>query len=77
MMEQKKYLKLTDLEAYTIAFELSNYVWQIVVQWEWFAKKHIGGQFVESTDSVSANIAEGYGRYFKKDKIKFYRYAYG
>ena len=28
-------------------------------------------------DSVSANIAEGFGRYSKKDKIKFYRYSYG
>ncbi len=28
-------------------------------------------------DSVSANIAEGFGRYGKKDKIRFYRIAYG
>ena len=28
-------------------------------------------------DSISANIAEGFGRYRKKDKIKFYRYASG
>lgn len=34
-------------------------------------------QFVRSTDSISANIAEGFGRYFKKDKILFYRYSYG
>ena len=27
-------------------------------------------------DSVSANIAEGFGRYTKKDKVKFYRIAY-
>ena len=30
-----------------------------------------------SADSVSANIAEGFGRYHKKDKIKFYRYSQG
>ena len=28
-------------------------------------------------DSVSANIAEGFGRYSKKEKIKFYRYSAG
>ena len=28
-------------------------------------------------DSVSANISEGFGRYHKKDKIKFYRYSQG
>ncbi|MCK4639103.1 MAG: four helix bundle protein, partial [Bacteroidales bacterium] len=27
----------------------------------------------EAADSISANIAEGFGRYHKKDKIKFYR----
>jgi len=31
---------------------------------------------VRSADSISSNIAEGFGRYFKKDKIKFYRYSY-
>jgi len=28
-------------------------------------------------DSISANIAEGFGRYTKKDKIKFWRYSQG
>lgn len=56
---------------------LSNYVWDIVVGWEWFAKKTVGSQFVEAIDSISANIAEGFGRYGKKDKIKFYYYSFG
>ena len=77
MNEQKKYLKLNDIEAYKIAFNLSNYVWNIIVNWNWFSKKTVGGQFVESVDSISANIAEGFGRYGKKDKIKFYRYSFG
>jgi len=42
-----------------------------------FCKETIGAQFVDAVDSISANIAEGFGRYFKKDKIKFYRYSYG
>ncbi|MEZ4960582.1 MAG: four helix bundle protein [Saprospiraceae bacterium] len=28
-------------------------------------------------DSISANIAEGFGRYHKKEKIHFYRYSFG
>ena len=72
-----RYLKLNDWQTYRIAFQLSNYVWNIVLSWEWFAKKTIGAQFVESTDSISANLAEGFGRYNRKDKIKFYRYAAG
>ena len=74
---EKKYLQLNDIDAYKTAFNLSNYVWEIVVKWDWFAKKHIGGQFVEAIDSISANIAEGFGRYHKKDKIKFYCYSSG
>lgn len=76
-IHEKKYLKLADIEAYTIAFNLSNYVWGIVVAWKYFEKRTVGQQFVTAVDSVSANIAEGFGRYGKKDKIKFYRYANG
>jgi four helix bundle protein len=32
---------------------------------------------VRAVDSISANIAEAFGRFGKKDKIKFYRYSYG
>ena len=71
------YLKLNDIECYRIVFHLSNYVWSIVIQWEWFSKKVVGAQFAEAADSISANIAEGFGRHFKKDKIKFYSYSKG
>ncbi|MFH1321451.1 MAG: four helix bundle protein [Bacteroidota bacterium] len=74
---EKKYLQLNDIDAYRRAFNLSNYVWDIVIKWDWFAKKHVGGHFVEAVDSISANISEGFGRYHKKDKIKFYRYSQG
>jgi four helix bundle protein len=42
-----------------------------------FAKKTIGAQFVNAIDSISANVAEGFGRHFKKDKVNFYRYSKG
>lgn len=76
-MQERKHLQLNDLEAYKVAFALSNFVWSRVEQWDYFAKKSIGIQFVTAIDSVSANIAEGFGRYGKKDKINFYRYARG
>ena len=56
-----------------ITFKLSNYIWDIVIHWDFFNKKTIGEQFVRAIDSISANIAEGFGRYGKKDKIRFYR----
>ena len=75
--KQIKYLKLNDIEAYRIAFSLSNYVWEKVNNWEYFSKKTIGSQFTDAVDSISANIAEGFGRYTKKDKIRFYRISFG
>jgi four helix bundle protein len=73
----KKYLQLNDIKAYQIAFHLSNYVWNLVIKWGHFEKNTIGSQFTRSIDSISANIAEGFGRYSKRDKIKFYYYSQG
>ena len=72
-----KYLSLNDIDCYKRSLNLSNYVWNLVIDWDWFPKKTVGDQFVRAVDSVSANIAEGFGRYGKKDKIKFYRYSFG
>ncbi|MDP2684585.1 MAG: four helix bundle protein [bacterium] len=74
---QKKFLLLNNIGAYKIAFHLSNYVWNIVIEWDYFTKRTVGIQYASATDSMSANIAEGFGRYTKKDKIKFYRYCFG
>lgn len=74
---EKKYLQLNELNAYKIAFNLSNYVWNIVITWDYFTKDTFGKQFTRAVDSISANIAEGFGRFTKKDKINFYRYSCG
>lgn len=72
-----KYLTLNDIDCYKRSLQLSNYVWDIVITWKWFEKNSVGLQFVTAADSISANIAEGFGRYGKKDKIKFYHYSFG
>ena len=74
---EKRFLQLNDLTSYTTAFSFGNQVWDIVIKWDYFAKDTIGKQFVNAADSISANIAEGFGRYHKKDKIKFYYYSLG
>ena len=74
---EKKYLKINDIGVYKRAFKLSNYVWEIVGKWDYLAKNTVGQQFVRAIDSISANIAEGFGRFSKRDKIKFYRYSSG
>jgi four helix bundle protein len=70
-------MELNSLQTYCIARNLSNTVWDLVIRWDNFGKDTVGKQLVRAVDSISANIAEGYGRYTKKDKIHFYRYAYG
>ncbi|MCQ6956730.1 four helix bundle protein [Mucilaginibacter aquariorum] len=74
---EKTYLQLNDLTCYKSSFAFNNEVWGIVLKWDYFAKDTIGKQFVNAADSISANIAEGFGRYHKKDKIKFYYYSFG
>lgn len=74
---ENKFIDYKDLSSYKISHDLANKVWDVVVNWDYFAKDTIGKQFVRSVDSISANIAEGYGRYTKKDKIHFYRYSFG
>ena len=71
-MVEENYLQLDKIGAYKISFELSNYVWDIVIKWHYLAKDTVGKQFIRAIDSISANIAEGFGRFHKKDKIKFY-----
>ena len=73
----ERYLQLNDIDCYKHALALSNYIWEIVIKWDYFGKNTVGMQFVTAVDSISANIAEGFGRYGKKDKIKFYYYSLG
>ena len=75
--ENKKYLKLNDISAYKTAFHLSNKIYEIAMRWKNFDKDTLGKQFVRSMDSVSANIAEGFGRFKKREKIWFYYVAKG
>lgn len=70
--KNKNYIKLEDLEVYQLAKQLSKIGWEIYEPLHWQIKKINGDQFIESIDSVGANIAEGYGRFHYLDKIKFY-----
>jgi four helix bundle protein len=71
------YLQLNQIGCYTRSLKLADMVWSIVITWGSFEKMTVGQQMVRSFDSISANIAEGFGRYSKADKIHFYRYSQG
>jgi hypothetical protein len=42
---EKKYLTFNDVNAYKISFGLSNYVWAIIIKWNYFEKDTVGKQF--------------------------------
>lgn len=67
-----RYIELKDLEVYKLSRKISALAWEIFEKLSWDDKKTIGFQFMESADSIGANIAEGYGRYHYLDKIRFY-----
>lgn len=64
-----------ELEVYLLSEQLADSVWNIVQQWEPFAKTTVGRQIVRSADSVGANIAEGTGRGTYQDNRRFARIA--
>ena len=68
---------LDDLEVHRLAKEFSNEIWEIVLLFNYFEKDTVGKQLCRSADSISSNIAEGYGRYFYKENIQFCYYARG
>lgn len=68
---------LENLEIYQLAQEIGENVWRVVEKWEYFAKKTVGDQFVRAADSIAANISEGYGRFFYKDRKQFCYYSRG
>jgi four helix bundle protein len=68
---------LEKLEVYNLAEKFSDNIWHLVDKWDFFKKDTIGKQLVRAADSISANIAEGYGRYFYKESKQFYFYSRG
>ncbi len=70
-------LILEELEVYQLGEQIADKVWEICSAWEGFAKETVGKQLVRAADSIGANIAEGYGRFFYKENIQFCYYARG
>lgn len=71
------YHNLDDLEVYQLANKFGNNIWKLASTWDYFVKDTIGKQIVRSADSISANIAEGYGRYHYKENRNFCYFSRG
>lgn len=71
------FYNLEELEVYQLAESFGDEVWFVVDEWQYFAKDTIGKQLTRATDSISANIAEGYGRYHYKENKNFCYFSRG
>ena len=69
--------RVYELDVYKLAEELSDMVWYDFDKWNKKVQNTVGYQIIRSSDSIAANIAEGYGRYTPADRRKFYLYSRG
>jgi four helix bundle protein len=70
-------VKLEELQVYVLSMNLGEKIWEIVINWDYFLKDTIGKQLVRAVDSVSANLSEGFGRYFYKENKQLCYYSRG
>lgn len=66
-----------NLRIYQLAEELADLAWEVVTNWQGFAKDTIGKQLVTAADSVGANIAEGTGRGSYAENRRFAKISRG
>jgi four helix bundle protein len=69
--------KLDDLEVYTMAMDIGRQCYELAAHFSEFDRRTIGSQLVRAADSIAANIAEGYGRFSRKEQKQFCYYARG
>ncbi len=66
-----------ELDVYRLAEELSGMIWYAFEEWSTKVQRTAGYQIIRSSDSIAANLAEGYGRFSPADRKRFYLYARG
>jgi len=69
--------EIYELDVYKLSEDLSDLIWYAFDQWSTKVQRTIGCQIIRSSDSIAANLAEGYGRYSPADRKKFYLYSRG
>lgn len=69
--------RVYELDVYRLAEDLSDMIWYDFDKWSNKVQRTIGYQVIRSSDSIAANIAEGYGRYTPADRKRFYLYSRG
>lgn len=70
-------MKLEELQVYQLSMNIAENIWNIVYKWSYFDKDTIGKQLVKASDSIAANLSEGFGRFFYKEAKQFSYYSRG
>jgi four helix bundle protein len=70
-------MKLEELQVYQLSMDIAERLWNIVIEWDYFAKDVVCKQLMKAADSVAANLSEGFGRYFFKENKQFCYYSRG
>jgi len=60
-------MELEDLRIYKLAMDFGEKIWSLVIKWNNLAVDTLGKQLIRSSDSIAANISEGFGRYHIKE----------
>jgi len=64
-------MKLEELQVYQLAMKIGEHIWKIVDKWDYFTKDTVGKQLFRASDSIAANLSEGYGRFHYKENKQF------
>ena len=70
-------MDIEELEVYKLSMNIAEEIWNLVLKWDYFAKDAIGKQLVKSSDSIAANLSEGFGRFHYKESKHFCYYSRG
>ena len=77
MSEERIIRSFEDLDCWKVAREVREFVRQIVRGLPKEEKYRLGDQLTRASRSITANIAEGYGRFHYLDSSKFFSNARG
>ncbi len=70
-------MELEELRVHQLSMMMAEEIWNIVIRWDYFSKDTVGKQLIRAVDSVSANLSEGFGRFFYKEEKQYCYYSRG
>ena len=76
-MTEEKYNDFRDLETWQRCKKIRKKIWQLCKELPAEERYRLSDQMIRASRSVTANIAEGYGRFHYQENIQFCRQSRG